>query len=77
MSRKVKVIACTDDLFKQAAIKYGHLIVPIKTVSGVPMRERFITYESGLWFVFKREPECPRYMGRFDNVMSAVFCALK
>ena len=77
MTRKVKIIACHDDLFKQALMKYDHLIVPVKTVSSVPIRERYIQYDAGIWVVFKREPECPRYAGRFDNLMSAVFCALK
>jgi hypothetical protein len=77
MTRKVKIIACNDDLFKQSAIKYDHLIVSTKTVTDIQLRERFITYENRRWLVFKQEPECPRYMGRFDNLMSAVFCALK
>ena len=77
MTRKVKIIACNDDLFKQAAIKYDHLVVSTKTESSIPVRERFIRYNDRIWVVFKQEPECPRYMGRFDNLMSAVFCALK
>lgn len=77
MNTKVKVIACNDDLFKHALIKYDHLIVSTKTVTTIPMRERFIRYSEGDWIVFKQEPECPRYMGRFNNVMSAVFCAVK
>ena len=77
MSRKVKVVACNDDLFKQSAIKYNYLIDEIKTVNTIPMRERFIRFNAGDWIVFKQEPEYPRYMGRFDNLMSAVFCALK
>ena len=77
MTRKVKVIACNDDLFKQAAIKYDHLVVPVKTETTIPLRERFIRYSDGNWIVFKQQPEYPRYMGRFGNLMSAVFCALK
>ena len=77
MTRKVKVVACNDDLFKHALIEYGHLIVPTKTVTSIPLRERFIRFDSGNWVVFKQEPEYPRYMGRFGNLMSAVFCALK
>jgi hypothetical protein len=77
MTTKIKAIACKDVAFKQALIKYNHLIVATKTVTAVQLRERFITYENGLWLVFKQEPEYPRYMGRFNNLMSAVFHAAK
>jgi hypothetical protein len=77
MTTKIKVVACNDAAFKQALIKYDHLIAPIKTVTAIQLRERFITYEKGAWLVFKQEPEYPRYMGRFNNLMSAVFHAAK
>jgi hypothetical protein len=77
MTTKIKVIACNDWAFKHALIKYDHLIVPVKTLTAVQRRERFITYEKGDWLVFKQEPEYPRYLGRFNNLMSAVFHAAK
>ena len=77
MTRAVKTVASDDRRFIDAANQFGYLINQTKDERTIPMRERFIRFNEGVWVVFKQEPEYPRYIGRFDNLMSAVFCALK
>lgn len=77
MGRLVKTVASDDRRFLDAANQFGYLIKQTKDERTIPLRERFIRFNAGDWLVFKQEPEYPRYMGRFDNLMSAVFCALK
>ena len=77
MTKAIKAVASDDRRFADAAVKYKHLINPTKDERTIAMKEKFLRFDAGHWILFKQEQSCPRYLGRFDNVMSAVFCALK
>ena len=79
--RKVKTITQRNPIFLKTAYKYDHLIDLQNDDRFIEAGERFITYdaERKVWRVYKmpKDRDKPRRLsGAFDNVISAVFCAL-
>ena len=80
--RKVKTITQRNPIFLQTAYKYDHLIDLQNDDRFIESGERFITYnaERKIWSVYRmpKDREKPRRLsGKYDNLISAVYCALQ
>lgn len=72
--RVVKVLSDSSPTFASAVAPWECVEV-VRTADAVPKGEKYIKYKDGAWIVY-RKPKVhlavPRYVGRFDNVLSAV-----
>jgi hypothetical protein len=80
--RKVKTITQRNPIFLQTAYKYDHLIDLQNDDRFIKSGERFITYNADrkIWSVYRmpKDREKPRRLsGNYDNIISAVYCALQ
>ena len=80
--RKVKTLTKRNPIFLQTAYKYDHLIDLQNDDRFIKSGERFITYnaERKIWSVYRmpKDREKPRRLsGNYDNLISAVYCALQ
>lgn len=78
---KIKVIKQEGEYFKAQVEKYEHLVDPISDHSLIKRREKYIRYlpKDKCWIVFLMPASTsadPILRGRFDNLVSAVHCAL-
>lgn len=72
--RVVKVLSDPSPTFESAIAPWDCLEV-VRTADAVPKGEKFIKYRDGDWFVYRKSKvhlAIPRYVGRYDNVLSAV-----
>jgi hypothetical protein len=71
--RKVKAVSNHAPEFLKTAYKHDHLLELIDHERHVPIGERYITYNNGVWSVHKLdEYRYPRLCGRFTIMMLAV-----
>ena len=75
---KVKTLINPCPHFAQQALKYAHLLEITHDTSKIKRNERFIKYNPArqMWCVYTPGSVHQLY-GRYTNVMSAVFHALK
>ncbi len=76
--RKVKTLINPCPHFARQALKYAHLLEITHDTTNVKRNERFIKYSPArqVWCVYTHN-DTPQIYGRYTNVMSAVFHALK
>jgi hypothetical protein len=76
--RKVKTLIDRCPHFNRQALKYAHLLEVTSDTASVKRNERFIRYNPTrqTWCVYTHS-KTPQIYGRYTNVMSAVFHALK
>jgi hypothetical protein len=76
--RKVKTLIDRCPHFTRQALKYAHLLEITRDTTNVKRNERFIRYSPTrqTWCVYTQSND-PQIYGRYNNVMSAVFHALK
>ena len=76
--RKVKTLIDRCPHFARQVLKYSHLLEITRDTTNVKRNERFIKYNSvrQMWCVYTHSDN-PQIYGRYNNVMSAVFHALK
>jgi hypothetical protein len=75
--RVVKVLSCPSDTFREA-VKPWSCVEVVSSMDAIPKYERFIKYKDGAWVVYKKSSvhlATPRYINRFDNILSAVHSA--
>jgi len=75
--RVVKALADASPTFQNAVAPWSCVEV-VRTADAVPKGERYIKYKDGAWVVYVKPRvhlATPRYVGRFDNVLSAVHSA--
>ena len=75
--RVVKVLADPSPTFESAVAPWACVEV-VRTADAVPKGERYIKYKDGTWVVYKKPSvhlATPRYINRFDNILSAVHSA--
>ncbi len=75
---KVKTLINPCPHFARQALKYSHLLEITHDTTNVKRNERFIRYNPTrqMWCVYTQSTT-PQIYGRYNNVMSAVFHALK
>jgi hypothetical protein len=74
--RKIKTLIDSCPHFARQAKAYDHLIELHTSSSRFKRGEKFIKYKQMRWYVYTQE-ESPHFYGSYDNVMRAVFYALK
>jgi len=74
--RKVKTLIDPCPHFVRQAAKYDHLLELHNTTQMFKRGERYIRYIRLHWCVYTHR-DTPQICGRYDNVISAVFYALK
>lgn len=75
--RVVKVLFYPSENFREA-VKPWTCVEVVNSMDAIPKYERFIKYKDGAWFVYKKPSvhlATPRYINRFDNILSAVHSA--
>lgn len=75
--RVVKVLADQSPTFASAVAPWECVEV-VRTADAVPKGEKYIKYRDGAWVVYRKSKvhlATPRYINRFDNVLSAVHAA--
>lgn len=71
--RKVKTVTNHTPDFLKTAYKHDHLLELIDHERHMPIGERYITYNNGLWSVYKLdEYRYPKLCGRFTHMQLAV-----
>jgi len=72
--RVVKVLADPSPTFASAVAPWECVEV-VRTADAVASGEKYIKYRDGTWMVYRKSKvylATPRYVGRYDNVLSAV-----
>lgn len=72
--RVVKVLSDPSPTFESAIAPWECLEV-VRTADAVDKGEKYIKYKDGTWVVYRKSKvhlAIPRYIGRYDNVLSAV-----
>ena len=75
--RVVKVLSDASPTFLDEVSQWQCLEV-IRTADAVPKGEKYIKHKDGAWVVYRKSRvhlATPRYIGRYDNVLSAVHSA--
>ena len=75
--RVVKALADESPTFQNAVAPWSCVEV-VRTADAVPKGERYIKYKDGAWLVYAKSRvhlSKPRYCGRHDNILSAVYQA--
>ena len=75
--RVVKVLADQSSTF-DSAIAPWECVEVVRTADAVPKGEKFIKHRDGAWFVYRKSRvhlATPRYIGRYVNLLSAVYAA--
>lgn len=71
--RKIKTVTNHTPDFLKTAYKHDHLLELIDHERHMPIGERYITYNNGLWSVYKLdEYRYPKLCGRFTHMQLAV-----
>lgn len=75
--RVVKALSNPSPTF-QIAVAPWQCVEVVQDPNAIPKGEKYIHFKDGAWVVY-RKPRVhlatPRYIGRFDNVLSAVHAA--
>ena len=76
--RKITTLFDQCPHFARQVLKYAHLLEITNDTTNIRRNERFIRYNSArqVWCVYTQSTT-PQIYGRYTNVMSAVFHALK
>jgi hypothetical protein len=74
--RKIKTLTDPCPHFARQAAKYDHLVELQSNTQRLKRGERYIKYSRTFWCVYTHSDK-PQICGRYNNVMSAVFYALK
>jgi len=75
--RVVKVLADPSPTFASAVAPWECVEV-VRTADAVSKGEKYIKYKDGTWVVYRKSKvhlAMPRYINRFDNILSAVHCS--
>lgn len=75
--RVVKVLADPSPTFASSVAPWECVEV-VRTADAVHKGEKYIKYRDGTWMVYRKSKvhlATPRFIGRYDNVLSAVHSA--